>query len=400
VTGRAPRIRVLLALATSAGGVGRHVAELASGLAGAPGYDVRVCGPQRPAAGLIGDETAGTASAAAHFAFDRVDIADRPRPPADVRAVLRLRSLMAGQDVVHAHGLRAGALAALAGALMPRRRRPALIVTLHNALVSGGRIAVVHRVLEHTVAHRADVVLAVSADIQAAMGVAGAPDVRLAVVPAPPLPPARRSPGQVRAELGVPDGTALLVTVARLAPQKGLEVLVDAVAELSGAGAELSGAGPVVAVIAGDGPLREQLTGQARDRGAPVRLLGHRDDVADLIGAADLVVMPSRWEGQPLAAQEALRAGAALVATDAGGTAELVADGAVLVHPGDVQGLAAAISRLLGDPAGLERLRQQALARGARLPTARDALAHAQQVYGQVYEQVAIMRGSAVQKPG
>ncbi len=98
-------------------------------------------------------------------------------------------------------------------------------------------------------------------------------------------------------------------------------------------------------------------------RDGPLRLLGVRRDVPDLLGAADVVVVPSRWEGQPLVVQEALRAGAAVVATDAGGTREVTGDAARLVPPGDAAALAGAIEGLLEDPAGPRRAR--AAARGA-----------------------------------
>ena len=352
--------RLLLVLATSAGGVGRHVAELASGLT--PADDVLVAGPVNPGSG---------------FAFEPVEIAVRPRPLADVAAIARLRSLMRGRDVVHAHGLRAGALAGLSRTTL--RRRPALVVTLHNALVSqrpGRGIAAVHRVLETIVARTAGVVLVVSSDIGDAMQARGARDVRPASVPAPPLPPARRAPSEVRASLGIPDGTRLLLSVARLAPQKALDVLVDAAALLSGQRVQV--------VVAGEGPLRPELIRRIEVSGAPVRLLGHRDDVADLIGSADLVLLPSRWEGQPLIAQEALRAGAALIATDAGGTAELVGDGALLIPPGRPEALAGAVTALLGDPPALAGLRARARKRGEQLPRASDALQQVCAVYAEV----------------
>jgi glycosyltransferase involved in cell wall biosynthesis len=116
------------------------------------------------------------------------------------------------------------------------------------------------------------------------------------------------------------------------------------------------------------------LSQDAADRVIPVRLLGRRTDVADLLAAADLVVVPSRWEGQPLIVQEALLAGAAIVATDAGGTAEVAGDGAVLVPPGDPAALATAIADLLADSVGLATLRQRARRRGQGLPSAEDAL--------------------------
>jgi len=363
-------MNVLLVLATSGGGVGRHVAQIAAGLtrdSGSAGHRVRVAGPAQT------EQDFGFTAVGAEF--DPLQIAARPRPLADRRTVERLRGLAAEADVVHAHGLRAGALAALAVRRIRHARRPMLVVTLHNALVSGGMIAVVHAVLERIVARGADVVLVVSADLGTAMRRRGARDVRPAVVPAPLLAAPHRSADEVRRELGVPAEAALLVTIARLAPQKGLDVLVDAVGRLSVTGV------PVLAVVAGDGPLAAELSSAATERAIPVRLLGRRTDVADLLAAADLVVVPSRWEGQPLIVQEALLAGAAIVATDAGGTAEVAGDGAVLVPPGDPAALAGVIAELLADPAGLAALRQRARRRGLALPSAEDALQDVIAVY-------------------
>jgi glycosyltransferase involved in cell wall biosynthesis len=362
-------MNVLLVLATSGGGVGRHVAQIAAGLAGSTeAHRVQVAGPP--------ETETDFGFTAAGAGFEPLQIAARPRPLADRRTVQRLRGLAAEADVVHAHGLRAGALAAFA--VRGRRRRPKLVVTLHNALVSGGMIAVVHAVLERIVARGADVVLVVSADVGTAMRRRGARDVRTAVVPAPLLTAPQRPAAEVRRELGVPPEAALLVTIARLAPQKGLDVLVDAVGQVQAAGVQ------VLAVVAGDGPLADRLSEDAAARAIPVRLLGRRGDVADLLAAADLVVVPSLWEGQPLIVQEALRAGAAIVATDAGGTSEVAGDGAVLVRPGDPTALAAAIIDLLADPAGPATLRERARRRGAQLPNAEDALRDVIGVYQSV----------------
>ena len=104
--------------------------------------------------------------------------------------------------------------------------------------------------------------------------------------------------------------------------------------------------------IAGDGPLAGELRAQAASLGIDAEFLGHRDDVADLLAAATVFVLPSRWEGQPLVLQEALRAGAAIVATGVGGITGLVGDdAAVLVQPGDAQALADAVRAVLDRPA-------------------------------------------------
>jgi len=138
---------------------------------------------------------------------------------------------------------------------------------------------------------------------------------------------------------------------------------------------------PVLAVVAGDGPMAAQVTADAAARQAPLRLLGRRDDVADLLAAAEVVVVPSRWEGQPLIVQEALLAGAAIVATDAGGTAAVAGDGAVLVPPGDPAAMAEAITGLLADPERTAALRGRARERGRNLPGAQEALQAVLEVY-------------------
>ncbi len=119
--------------------------------------------------------------------------------------------------------------------------------------------------------------------------------------------------------------------------------------------------------------------------GSAVRFLGPRRDVPALLGAADVVAVPSTWEGQPLLVQEALRAGLPLVATRVGGIPGLTGeDGAVLVPPGDPAALAAAITRILDDPQAAARLSEAARARAALLPTETAAV---DQVLG-VYQKV------------
>jgi glycosyltransferase involved in cell wall biosynthesis len=139
--------------------------------------------------------------------------------------------------------------------------------------------------------------------------------------------------------------------------------------------------------IAGDGPLAGELRARASSLGVDATFLGHRDDVADLLAAAAVFVLPSRWEGQPLIVQEALRAGAAIVATRVGGIPDLVDDdAALLVEPDDATALAAAVSAVLTDASRATRLRAAASGRGATLPTADDAVTAALAAYAQVLE--------------
>jgi glycosyltransferase involved in cell wall biosynthesis len=134
-------------------------------------------------------------------------------------------------------------------------------------------------------------------------------------------------------------------------------------------------------VVAGDGPLLADLRARAAGAQAPVDLLGRREDVADLLAAADVVASTAVWEGQPLAVQEALALGAALVVTDAGGTREVTGDAAVLVPVGDAGAFAAALAAVLGDDARRAALRDAARARAATLPGIADVLTQLDAAY-------------------
>ena len=361
--------KLLLVVGTSTGGVGNHVRAVAAGFL-ACGHLVRLAAPADTAQAFAFAETGAVVRA--------VEIADRPRPNADPRAVGQLRRLAAGADVVHAHGLRAGALTALA--LAGQHGGPGLVVTLHNAAPTGRAARLAYGVLERIVAARADLVLTVSADLADRMRQLGARGVEHAHVPAPAgsaAPTPSRDPAQLRAQLGAA-GRPLVLTVARLAAQKGLPLLLDAAAILGAA--EL---GPMFAV-AGAGPLHDELAERIEREHLPVRLLGRRTDVADLLGAADVFVLPSVWEGQPLVLQEALRAGVPIVATDVGGVREVVRDAAVLVPTGDGIALAKGVERVLTHPTTARDLRERALRRAAELPTETDVITQLAAAYDRV----------------
>ncbi|WP_231336215.1 glycosyltransferase family 4 protein [Actinomadura graeca] len=375
-------MRVALVLGTSAGGVGRHVRSVAAGLA-ARGARVLVCGP------ASAEEAFGFADGGVRFA--EVDLGDRPRPVRDAKAVARLRGLLRDADVVHAHGLRAGALAVAAcarvapGPLRFSRGGAPLVVTLHNALIGGGRTAAVHGALERAVARGATLVLGVSPDLEERMRLLGARSVAHALVPAP-TPRAQPGPAaraDVRAELGAGE-RPLIVTVGRLAEQKGLTTLLDAARGWAGR------ATPPLVALAGEGPLEDGLRARIEAEDLPVRLLGRRSDVPALLAAADVAVVPSVWEGQPLIVQEILRAGRPLVATRVGGIPGMVgagvrpadgggllqgpeSDAALLVPAGDAGALERAVSRVLDDPALAARLGSAAAQRAALLPGEDDA---------------------------
>jgi glycosyltransferase involved in cell wall biosynthesis len=159
-------------------------------------------------------------------------------------------------------------------------------------------------------------------------------------VAAPAMPPAQRARADVRSELGVGD-RPLVVAVGRLAPQKDYDTLLDAAAAWQDRTPR-----PAV-VVAGEGPERSRLQRVIDARDLDVQLLGHRDDVPDLLAAADVYVMTSTWEARALVVQEAMRAGVPVVATAVGGIPDLVGDAAVLVPPADSAAVAHGVVHLL-----------------------------------------------------
>lgn len=379
---------VLLVTATVGGGVGRHVHHLADGLL-ARGHRVAVACP-----GAVEERFAFGALGAAVVPVEL----GRGLRPGDARAVATLRGLGAHVDVVHAHGIRAGAAAALA-----RRAQVPLVVTTHNAAPEGAPAVVVHRALETVVHRRADLVLGVSPDLVRRARRDGARASDLAVVPAGVLPlrdPAERARARrrLRAELDLPphDGPPVILSVGRLAEQKRMDLLVQAYHRMLRTGADpvagsdaqtgprASPQAPPVLLIAGEGPGEQQLRELARRGPGDVRLLGHRTDVADLLAGADLVVSSAVWEGQPLGLQEALAAGAPVVATDVGGTG-LVLSGAGLLVPGEeprvVADLADAMGRVLADDDLRRELSAASLRRAGELPGLDDAVTAALAAY-------------------
>lgn len=345
------RPSVLFVLGSSAGGVGRHVVTLAAGLRGR-GVDVRVAAP----AETLRRFDFGVATTA-------VEIGPSIDPVRDLRAAAALRRAVRGVPgaLVHAHGVRAAFVSTLA--LGPRRP---FVVTLHNAVLGSGARARLGTAVLAVVCRRADVVLGVSGDLVDRARRLGARRAERALVPAPPLPAGDAARG--RAVLG--PGPVVLA-VARLAPQKGLETLLDAAGRTPGARF----------AVVGDGPLHDVLAARIAAEHLPVDLAGRRDDVADLLAAADVALSTSVWEGQPVFVQEALRAGVPVVATDAGGTREVTGEAAWLVDVGDATALAAALTRLLADPAERARWAVRAADRAATLPGAQDVLEQVERVH-------------------
>jgi len=258
------------------------------------------------------------------------------------------------------------------GVIGPRLGIP-YAVLLHGAEVAvPGRLPGSREVLAHIVRHS---VLAVSAggypaaEATRALRGRGVPPV-VAVPPGVDLArfhpldgPARAA---ARADLGLPADGPLVVSVSRLVPRKGMDILIDAASVLARRFPDLTVA------IAGRGRDRDRLVGKIAERQAPVRLLGgvSDEDLPRLVGAADVFAMlcRNRWldleqEGFGIVFLEAAAAGVAQVAGDSGGAGEAVVDGVtgrVVRRPTDVSAVADAIGGLLDDPARAHRMGAEA----------------------------------------
>jgi glycosyltransferase involved in cell wall biosynthesis len=244
-------------------------------------------------------------------------------------------------DLLHVHGEVASmfALPSLAG--VPS------IVTLHGLHLlrrSRGVQLRLARAGLRAVASRACSVICVSeSELSEVVGVLRDPSARLVLipngVPVPALPTAADGLA-LRAELGIPPDTAIVLYVGALSEVKEPLVAVRAAADAVARGTRL------VLLVVGDGPLRAAVKTAGGDH---VRFLGQRQDVARFYAGADVFVLPSRREGMSYSLLEAMSFGAVPVVSDAPGNVEAVGEAGLIVPPGDADALSRALSSLLRD---------------------------------------------------
>ena len=256
-----------------------------------------------------------------------------------VRELRRLRP-----DVIHAHKFGSNAWGVLVGRLA---RVPVIIA--HEHMWSYAESSALRRFVDRRwIAPGADVLIAVSeAGRHDMIEIEGVPAEEVVYVPngVPEIPAG--DPGAVRRELGIAPDDPIVGTLGRLSPEKALDDLVLAAAELRASRPDIR------VLIAGEGTERATLEAMIVERGLAenVFLLGYRTDRADLLAAMDVAVCCSRFEGGPLSVMEYMDAGLGIVATNAGGLPELVEHErtGLLVEPGAPGELATAIDRLLSD---------------------------------------------------
>lgn len=264
-----------------------------------------------------------------------VDVPLQSGRPLDLlRTIARLLRLARDErpDVVHAHNVKACLVARLAVG-----RRTPVIATMHGVPARQERRAA--RLLGLTATR----VVAVSEHVAETLRSHGVPAERVTVVENAVHPVQTVGRDEARRLLGIDQDRPVALVLARLADQKRHDLLLEAWPHVL-ATAEL--------LVAGDGPRRSDLeatvAAMATDVRERVHLLGTRTDVDVLLGAADLLVLPTDWEGLPISLLEALGAGVPAVVSDVGGVSA-VADGVRLVRPGSADALAEAVDELLRD---------------------------------------------------
>lgn len=334
-------LRVLQVVRPAQGGMRSHVLTLLDGLDPATISCAVAAPPAFVRETLLHPQVAATIP---------LDIAARFSPVRDYLAARRLASVIPQfADVVHAHGARAGWVCALAS-----RYRPfPFIFTAHNLV----RSDLAARLGIPFIGASAACVVAVSPSVADSLVSCGLPRAKIHVIPNG-IDPADFGPASTEARvaarksLGIAETAFVVASAARLSREKGMDTL------LSAAGQRLG----MTFLIAGDGPLKAALAKQCPSN---ARLLGRLDDIRPLLAAADLFALPSRREGQGIAALEAMASGIPLVASRVGGLADMLTEGdtALLVPAGDADALAAALSRLQSD----SRLRQKLAENASRL---------------------------------
>ena len=258
--------------------------------------------------------------------------------------LVRMRRLLRGADVVHAHSPVLGALVRMLARTIPRGNRPAVVYTEHN---EWGSYRLPTRLANALTAPLDDRRWAVSEQVRASMWPSRRRETEVLVHGIVLGEAPRGVRDEVRAELGVPGDAVVGLTVANFRREKDYPNL------LAAARLALDAEPRLVLLAVGQGPLAEEVHAlhESLGLGERFRLLGYRDDVPRLLGAADFFVLGSAHEGLPVAVMEALAVGVPVVATAVGGIPGAIESGVqgIVTPPHDPGALAQAILTVARD---------------------------------------------------
>ena len=305
-------------------------------------------------------------------------IGEGSKPANNARNAISLRRIATQFDLLHSHNGRCLAAAVASGGRVVATQhfiRPA-------SADRGGVKGTASRLISRALAQRVRRWIAISDASRTAMidrGEISADRIEL-VYNGVAEPRYTRSRVETRRELEVVGDVPVVLCVCRLEPEKDVATLVDAAARLR--------TKPAI-WIAGVGVERSTLETKAAKLAVPVRFLGMRADVADLMAAADVVVLPAPEEPFGLVLIEAMAVGRPIVACGAGGPLEIVQDGATgyLVKPRSPDDFAAAIDRLLDSPANRQRFSNAGRKRYEALFTAQQMEQGVRRMYERAMQQ-------------
>lgn len=347
--------RILHVIRPAEGGMKGHLLTLARGLK-AKGYDIEIACP--PDTGLAAE-------------VDKLGLPVHPialvgplHPVRDSICVKQLIGIMrrGRYDIIHFHGAKASLVGRIAALLAGCRNT---VMTVHNFIIYtevppvkrlvfkyGEKLLsrVTARIITVSEALRNDLVQVYNIAPEKIIPVYNGIDTSFYQ--------GQHDKSAARAKLNLGDDSVVVGTVARMAPQKGLNYLIEAVAAINMA--QPASAENICFVIAGDGPLRADLEDQAKSLGVGEKIIfpGYIKDIPALLACFDLFVIPSIAEGLSITTIEAMAAGLPVVATRVGGLPELVKPGinGYLVEPREPSAIADAILSVLADPAAAKKL--------------------------------------------
>lgn len=308
---------------------------------------------------LTTDKTLQSVLAEQEIGIVDIDVIRRKiNPFRDLFGLVRLYNFLSASDytIVHTHTSKGGFIGRLAA---HRAKIKGIVHTVHGFAFheqSPGQLIKLGAMIERRAAnwcHRLTFVSNFHGEWAMNLGLAG-PDK---IITIPNGIPADMSPGlksELPTSLGIDPDEILFLSTARLAPQKGLEQLIQAVAPLR---KKLDV--PFRLLVAGDGEFRDRLERTVKDSGLEklVLFLGFQEKINDYLAAADIVVLPSLREGLSIALLEAMAAGKPIIAGNIGSNREATMNGeaAVLIDPDDSEALMQAMFELAVN----ERLKSQ-----------------------------------------
>jgi len=332
------------------GGVNRYCLDLVVGLGAYPDVNVSLLALPDQSDGWLLHEAEARAVAVQVLPM---------RSTFDTRVVKQLRSWLAERrvDVLHSQDYRSNIISRLA--VRAGRLRPRLVCTkhgLHYFPAASLRLRLFF-ILDYLSMFLSDRIIAVSEDAHKDLvrwGLRGKTQMihNGTTIPSPVNPAARRMSRQA---LGIAPDAKVVVFVGRLTHQKGPEALVDV------ARRTMATMDNVVFLLVGDGPSKSDIRERAQDLSPRLRLLGRQEDVTPFYMAADVLFLPSRYEGLPMTLIEAFAHGLPAVASNVGGIPEVVTDGinGFLCNPTDFDIMCEKLLQLLNN----DMLRQEFSAR-------------------------------------